>query len=66
MTQYDIFQSTLSAVVQSVSHVPLLVNLWTAAHQSSVLHYLPELAQTHIHRVGDAIQPTLWHVSILH
>ena len=21
-----------------------------------VLHYLPELAQTHVHRVGDAIQ----------
>ena len=24
---------------------------------SPVLHYLPELAQTHVHRVGDAIQP---------
>ena len=24
----------------------------------SVLHYLPELAQTHVHQVGDAIQPT--------
>ena len=23
-----------------------------------VLHHLPELAQTHIHRVGDAIQPS--------
>ena len=23
-----------------------------------VLHYLPELAQTHIHQVGDTIQPT--------
>ena len=23
-----------------------------------VLHYLPELAHTHIHRVGDAIQPS--------
>ena len=23
----------------------------------SVLHQLPELAQTHVHRVGDAIQP---------
>ena len=23
-----------------------------------VLHYLPELAQTHVHWVGDAIQPT--------
>ena len=24
---------------------------------SPVLYYLPELAQTHVHRVGDAIQP---------
>ena len=23
-----------------------------------VLHQLPELAQTHVHRVGDAIQPS--------
>ena len=23
-----------------------------------VHHYLPELAQTHVHRVGDAIQPS--------
>ena len=23
-----------------------------------VLHYLPELAQTHVHQVGDAIQPS--------
>ena len=24
----------------------------------SVLHYLPELSQTHVHRVSDAIQPS--------
>ena len=24
----------------------------------SVLHYLPELAQTHVHQVSDAIQPS--------
>ena len=23
-----------------------------------VLHYLPEFAQTHVHQVGDAIQPS--------
>ena len=23
-----------------------------------VLHHLPEFAQTHVHRVGDAIQPS--------
>ena len=33
---------------------------WTAAHQASfpVLHYLPEFAQTHVHQVSDAIQPS--------
>ena len=30
---------------------------WTAA-RSPVLHYLPELAQTHVHWVGDAVQPS--------
>ena len=31
---------------------------WTAAHQAyfPVLHHLPELAQTHVHWVGDAYQ----------
>ena len=29
---------------------------WTAAHQSSLS--IPQLAQTHVHRVGDAIQPS--------
>ena len=23
-----------------------------------VLHYVPEFAQTHVHRVGDAVQPS--------
>ena len=36
--------------------------LWDPMHCSSpgfpVLHYLPELAQTHVHWVGDAIQPS--------
>ena len=32
---------------------------WTAVFQDfPVLHYLPELAQTHDHWVGDAIQPS--------
>ena len=31
---------------------------WTTVRQASVLHYLPEFAQTHIHWVGDAIQPS--------
>ena len=46
-------------VVHSLSHV------WLSANSMSpntigfpVLHQLPELAQTHVHQVGDAIQPT--------
>ena len=32
---------------------------WTAAGQASpVLHHLPELPQTHVHPVRDAIQPS--------
>ena len=32
---------------------------WTAAHQASLfLHYLPEFAQTYVHRVSDAIHPS--------
>ena len=45
--------------VPSLSHVRLFATPWTAAHQASlVYHQLPELAQTHVHRVGDAIQPS--------
>ena len=45
--------------VRSLSHVRLFATLWTAARQASFVHHeLPELAQTHVHRVGDAIQPS--------
>ena len=45
--------------VQSLSSVQLFVTPWTAAHQASLsITKLPELAQTHVHRVGDAIQPS--------
>ena len=38
-------------VVQSVSHVLLFAIPWTPAPMpgSSVLHYLPEFAQVHVH-----------------
>ena len=42
--------------VPSLSRVRLFVTPWTAARQAS--HQLLELAQTHVHRVGDAIQPS--------
>ena len=47
-------------VVQLLRNVILFVTPWTAAHQASfpVLHYLPEFAQTHVHKVSGAIQPS--------
>ena len=44
--------------VLSLSHVQLFETPWTAAHQASLSITYPELTQTHIHRVGDAIQPS--------
>ena len=50
MTKY-----TFSSV-QSFSSVRLFVTPWTPGFP--VPHQLPELAQTHVHQVGDAIQPS--------
>ena len=52
--EFRVFQS-----VQSLSCVLLFVTPWTAAGQVSLSHHqLLELAQTRVHRVGDAIQPS--------
>jgi len=46
-------------VAQSLSHVRLFVIPWTAARQAFPVHHqLLEFTQTHVHRVGDAIQPS--------
>ena len=46
--------------VQSLCRVRLFMTPWTAACQASLSHHqFPELAQTHVHPVGDAIQPSL-------
>ena len=46
-------------VVQLFNHVWLSVTPRTIAHQGfPVLHYFPEFAQTHVHWVDDAIQPS--------
>ena len=47
-------------VVQSLSHVRLFAAPWTACSTPGfpVLHQLLEFAQTHVHWVGDAIQPS--------
>ena len=44
--------------VQPLSHLQLFATPWTTACQAYILHHLPELAQTHVHWVGDAIQPS--------
>ena len=45
-------------VVQSLSHVQLFVTPWTAARQASLSFTILELAQTHVHWINDAIQPS--------
>ena len=45
--------------VQLLSHVRFFATPWTTECQASLSHHqLPELAQTHVHRVSDAIQPS--------
>ena len=48
----------LVVALQALSHVPLFETQWTPTHQAPVLYHLPELAQIHVHWVGDAIQPS--------
>ena len=45
--------------VQLLSRVPLFVTQWTEACPGFPVHHqLPEFTQTHVHWVGDAIQPS--------
>ena len=44
--------------VQLLSHVWFFVIPGLQHAGSPVHHQLPELAQTHVHRVGDSIQPS--------
>ena len=45
-------------VVQSLSHVPLWDPMNCSTLGLPVRHHLPELTQTDVHWVGDAIQPS--------
>ena len=47
-----------SVSVQSLSRVRLCDPMDCSTPDFTVHHQLPELAQTHVHRVGDAIQPS--------
>ena len=53
-----IHHPTAFYVVQSLSCVQLCNPLDCSTPGFPVLHYLPEFAQTHVHWVGDAIQPS--------
>ena len=44
--------------VQSLSRVRLFATPWTAHTRPPVHRQLPEFTQTHVHWVGDAIQPS--------
>ena len=44
--------------VESLSHVWLFVTPWTVPYHLSVLHHLLQFAQTPVHWVRDAIQPS--------
>ena len=51
----------VNSSVQSLSHVRLFATPWTAAHSTlglPVHHQLLEFTQTHVHWVGDTIQPS--------
>ena len=49
----------ISVSVQSLSCVRLFATPWTAARQALPVHHqLLKSTQTHVHRVGDAIQPS--------
>ena len=50
---------TVFVVIQSFTHVRPFATPWTAAQQASLTFTnLLELAQTHVHRVSDSIQPS--------
>ena len=49
-------RSLIVGVVQSLSHAWLCNPMDCSTPGLPVLHCLPELAQTHVHQVGDAIQ----------
>ena len=48
----------LLVVVQSASPVRPFVTPWTAACVFPVLHHLPVFTQTHVHWIGNTIQPS--------
>ena len=54
---YSYYIIDILFVVQLLCRVWLFVTMDCSTPGFPILHYLPEFAQTHIHCVGDAIQP---------
>ena len=49
----------IESVIQFSQSCPTLCNLMDCSMPGFPIHHdLPEFAQTHVHRVGDAIQPS--------
>ena len=58
-TSHTPFPFSINSVQFSCSVAPDSATLWTAACQASLsITNSPELALTHVHQVGDAIQPS--------
>ena len=55
---FSFILSLLYAVVQLLSHVRLFVTPWTQHTRFPCLHHSSEFAQTHVHWVCNAIQPS--------
>ena len=53
---FQLFQFSCCSVAQSFLTLCNLMDCSTPGFP--VLHYLPEFAQTHVHWVGDAVQPS--------
>ena len=56
-TDLGLSLDVISVVVQSLNHVRLCDPMDCNKPGFPVLHCLPGLVQTHVHSVGDAIQP---------
>ena len=57
MAPYRLTPSVQFSSVRSFSPGRIFATPWTAAHFPAH-HRLPELTQTHVHRIGDVIQPS--------
>ena len=54
-----LYSTTLSSSVQFIQSCPTLCNPMDCSTLGFLVHHqLPEFAQTHVHRVSDAIQPS--------